>query len=249
MPADNRAFPYLFKNDFRLHSRRLLRRVWVWVYIGVIAVGLLVATAVWGGDKGFKPEYLLFACLGFPYMAFGIAFSMVKREFSNGTYGWWLTLPYSRAKLMLSKFAASAVQALIILALYFVCLVLLEALNIALNGLGWGDLGAFCAAESQYALIVIAISPFMMALGLLAASVSRSKMKVFLPLIWILFGLSGNLFNWFNGYRTDDGDAVSIHLLSGTFAFWFWLIVPAAWLLAAIVFGAAVKVVKKHMIL
>ncbi|WP_027092344.1 ABC transporter permease [Cohnella thermotolerans] len=249
MPQGKGVFPYLFKHDFCIHTRRMLYRRWGLVYAAAIMVLLMAAFAIWGGEDQFKPDYLLYACFAFPFVVFGVSFGMLKREWSNGTSDWWLTLPYSRTKLLLSKLAASAAQSFLLLFIYFAALMLLELYNLAINGGDMGAFGTFVSLEAQYLFVVFVTSPFMLSLGLLAGVVGRSKWRPLLPLVWILFGLLGNVFNWLNVSNGDDGKIKSVMLFDGSASFWVWAIIPVAWLLAALLFAGAVNVCKKQLVL
>lgn len=249
MPSDKGAFPYLFKNDFRLQFRRWLTRKWTWGYFGAFALLLLAAMTIWGGRSEFKPEYLLYVCFAFPFIFFGISFGMVKREWSGSTFGWWLTLPYSRSKLLFAKFAASAVQALAVLIVYFGSMLLLELYNLLIHGFDSGVLQTFVKLEGEYLVVVLLVSPFMLALGLFFALIARSRLRPLAPLCWILFGTMGNVFNWLNVSTSDDGAVKSIILFDGSAQGWIWMIFPGVWLLAALLFAASVGVAKKQLVL
>jgi len=249
MPNENNVFAYLFKNDFRMNTRRMITRGWMWGYFAAIAVVLVVVTAVWGGENRFNPRYLLYICFGFPFIAFGISFSILKREWSNGTVGWWLTLPYSRSKLLLAKLAAAAAQAFVLFLIYFFGVLLLELFNVLLHGNAWNEVGEFLTVEGEYLFIVLVISPFMLALGQLAATVARTKLRPLLPLVWIVFAFAGNGFGWLNVNAGDDGRIESIAVFGESAAAWLWLLIPASWLIASILFAGAVRLTRKHLIL
>ncbi|RUS47996.1 ABC transporter permease subunit [Cohnella sp. AR92] len=241
-------FSFLLRHELRLVTRRWTLRSWYWMYLAGLTILALVALTIWGGTDQFKSDYLLFACFAFPFFFCMIAFRALKREWSDGTLGWWLTLPYSRSKLLLAKFAASLAQSLAIAVLFFVALAVFEAYDVLLHGLSIDLLRRFVTQESEYFLLLLISSPFMLALGLMMAAMGKSKLKMLKPLVWIAFGLLGNLFNWVNGAVGSQTDG-SLNLFDGHSAAWVWLSLPVAWIFAGLIFAGAVGICKKHLVL
>ncbi|MBB6731644.1 ABC transporter permease [Cohnella zeiphila] len=244
------TFNALYRHEFHMEFRRWLSRKGVWMYVGALVVLALAALTIWGGRGDFKPEYMLYATYAFPYLVFGISYRLVKREWSNGTYGWWLTLPFSRSKLMLAKYAASLAQAGLTLLVYFAAIVLLALYNAALHGTTAEGVRSFGAVAAQYLLVVAAIAPFMLSLGLLAGVLVRSRLKGISPLVWISFGVLGNALNWLNIARSADSNGdYEMSLFSSHSALAFWISFPVIWLLAALMLAGSVQICKKFMTL
>ncbi|THF75121.1 ABC transporter permease [Cohnella fermenti] len=241
-------FAYLVRHELKLETRRLARGGWFWIYAAVIAVVILAALAIWGGEDALKPDYLLFACFAFPYFFCMLAYRMIKREWSDGTVGWWLSLPYSRLRLLSAKLVASFAQSMAISVLFFAAVAVLELYYAAVNGVGFAAFGRLLEQEGEYLLLLIVYSPMLLALGLLLGLLHKSSLKPLMPLFWILFGLSGNVFN-FLGASAEIAEGRSWGLFDGTAPAWAWLAIPAFWLVGAALFSGAVNICKKHLIL
>ncbi|MGG1313888.1 ABC transporter permease [Cohnella laeviribosi] len=239
---------HLFKHEFRMDIRRMYARTWFWAYAAVILAVLLVALGVWGGRSGFNPQYLIYFMYAFPFFMIGVGHRALNREWSDQTYGWWLTLPYSRFRLLLAKFAASLVQGMILGVIAFGVLLVLVLYTSLLHGKGLGEVADFVQIELQYMLVTAAAVPFMTALGMAAAIIWRSKAKGLLPLIWIVFGTLGNIFNWINLYTRPEKSESTVLLFQHGIPPEVWAVLAGMWLLAGGLFAVAVYICKKHLI-
>jgi len=245
---NNGQFAFLIRHELKLESCRRFARSWYWIYIASVAVVLFVAVAIWGEAEGFKSEYLLLFSFGLPFVFCMIAFQKLKREWTGNTLGWWLALPYPRSRLLLAKLAASFGLAVGISVLFFAGVAIVETFNLLVHGLGFGDFGRFVKLELHFLLILVVVSPLMQALGLLIAAVSKSSLRPLTPLLWITFGLFGNVLNYLNGPADIEyGEAWG--LFGGSVTGWIWLAVPAVWVVAALLFAGAVNVCKKYLVL
>jgi ABC-2 type transport system permease protein len=238
------AFRYLLRHEFRLELRKFFQKKWMGRYGGVILLLLAAALTVWGDRGGFRTEYLLFLTYMLPYLTFMISFRMLLREWKIGTVGWWITLPYSRTKLLTAKFAAAGLQTLMIYVLFFVGMSLLALYSAAIHGLGTAPLRGLFAGEAIFAAILLGLAPFMLALGLLTAAIAHSRWVALTPLLWILFGLSGNVLTWLAGITlSDQPDAWVSAVLPG----WILAAIPAVWALAALVLAGTIRIVSRHL--
>lgn len=246
MAGNPGAFAFLVKNDIAVQTSRWIGRKWFWLYSAVFAVLLLAVVTIWGGHEQFKPSYLLYLFFGFPYVFFGVAFGALKREWSGGTDGWWLTLPYSRTKLIGAKFMASGAAALALVVIYFVGILLLELYNQLIHGYDPAALHTFAKLEAEYLLLVVIAAPIMLSFGMFTVMVGRTPFRFLLPLVWVLFGTMGNSFAWLSS-GSDDGEVQEVLLFDNTASHWLWLIVPAVYAVAALLFWANVGIVKREL--
>jgi ABC-2 type transport system permease protein len=238
------AFRYLLRHEFRLELRKFFRKKWIGRYGVIIILLLAAALTVWGERGGFRTQYLLFLAFMLPYLTFMISFRVLIREWKNGTIGWWITLPYSRSGLLLAKFCAAALHTLIVYALFFGGLTLLALYSAAVHGLGAAPLRGWFNGEAIIAAVLLGLAPLLLALGLLTASVAYSRWVALTPLLWILFGLSGNTLNWAAGIvLSDQPDAWADAVLPG----WIWAAIPAAWVLAGLILLGAIHIVSRQV--
>lgn len=189
------TFLFLVKDEFRRRNSAKHSNKWWMFYVAAgILIGLIFA-AVFADN--LDPYGVMFMSFGFPYITFIIAFSIVIREWKNGTAGWWLTLPYPRRSLILSKYAASICTAVIMHVIFWVGAQLFVAYALILQGnFDFHSLAAFMKTSAIWYGVIMMVIPFMTAFGTLTGVVSRSRLKPLTPMLWIIYGLSGNSLFW-----------------------------------------------------
>ncbi|MCD9021418.1 ABC transporter permease [Cohnella silvisoli] len=241
------SFRYLIKHELAMGISRFYKKIWIWVYVAIILILAGTALTIWGGNDKFNPTYILFSTYMFPFLVFGISVKTLKREWEKGTYGWWLTLPYSRFRLLAAKAVSALIQVIAGYSLFFITVLLLGIYSFIIHGEGLSPIRELFATELQYAGILIGVSPFMLALGLLATVVRRSVMKPLTPMIWIAFGLFGNIFSWVSSFNSLSESGNSNGLISGSLPDWIWLCIIPVWMIAALLFAATVHVCNKYL--
>lgn len=192
---DFRTFLFLMKDEFRRRGSGKSGNKWWMFYVAAgILIGLIFA-AVFADN--LDPYSIMFMSFGFPYITFVIAYSIVIREWKNGTFGWWLTLPYPRRSLILSKYAASICTAVIMHVIFWVGTQLFVAYALILKGnFDFYSLTAFMKTSAIWYGVIMMVIPFMAAFGTLTGVVSRSRLKPLTPMLWMLYGISGNSMFW-----------------------------------------------------
>lgn len=189
------TFLFLMKDEFRRrNSTKHSNKWWMFYAAAGILIGLIFA-AVFANN--LDPYGVMFMSFGFPYITFIIAYSIVIREWKNDTFGWWLTLPYPRRTLILSKYAASICTAVIMHAIFWVGTQLFVAYALLLKGnFSFSSLANFMQTSAIWYGVIMMVIPFMTAFGTLTGVVSRSRLKPLTPLLWMLYGISGNSMFW-----------------------------------------------------
>ncbi len=97
-----------------------------WVISFVVGLLIAISFLTYIALQGIlDPQYLWTFSIGFPFVAFGMTYNVVNREWEGGTIDWWLTLPFSPTKLITAKFWAGLLQTgIIYLITFLVCIIL-----------------------------------------------------------------------------------------------------------------------------
>lgn len=242
------TFLFLVKDEFRRRNSAKHSNKWWMFYVAAgILIGLIFA-AVFADN--LDPYSIMFMSFGFPYITFIIAFGIVIREWKNGTAGWWLTLPYPRRSLILSKYAASICTAVIMHIIFWVGAQLFVAYALILKGnFDFHSLAAFMQTSAIWYGVIMMVIPFMTAFGTLTGVVSRSRLKPLTPMLWIIYGFSGNSLFWILesphlnklqlAQNSNEMFTVQYHD--------FWLIALGIILLSGILISAATVLMNKQV--
>ncbi|MFB9277800.1 ABC transporter permease [Cohnella cellulosilytica] len=241
------TFFFLVKHELASKGGKLRLGKWLWIYGGLLLLLAGAAVAIWGRQADYDPSYFMFTAYIFPFMAFGLAVESLKREWSGGTIGWWLSLPHSRARLLGAKAAAVWIRFAGYVLIYFAVVLLLDAYSVAMFGDRITSIKGMLVLEAQLFGILLGISPAMLALGLLLVSVRRSGLKPLLPLLWLLMGIGGNLLGWMTGGGQLTMGGADDDLFALVYPSWIWLSMIPIWAVAALLFAGAVKVCDKHL--
>ncbi len=241
------TFFFLVKHELAARGSKLRLGKWLWIYGGLLLLLAAVAVAIWGNNADYDPSYFMFTAYVFPFMIFGFAVEALKREWAEGTIGWWLSLPHSRVQLLGAKAIAAWIRFTSYVLLYFAVVLLLDVYSVAMYGDRVTSVKGMLVLEAQLFGILVGISPVMLAIGLLFVAVRRSGLKPLLPLLWLLMGIGGNVFGWMTGggqltvYGSDENLGPLVYPI------WIWLWLIPIWAIAAILFAATIKVCDKHL--
>lgn len=238
------AFRYLLWHEFRLELRKFFQKKRTPLYGGIVLLLIAAALTVWGKSAGFRSVYVLYLAYMLPYLTFVISFRMLLREWKGGTIGWWITLPYSRSRLLFAKFAAACLHTLLVYVLFFAAVTLLVLYGAAIHGDETGTLREMLAGEAFFSIALVGLAPLMLTLGLLMAAVAHSRWALATPLLWIVFGLTGNSLTWITGeVLPDQPDAWANAVLPG----WLWASIPFAWAAAGLLLLGTIRIVSRHL--
>lgn len=184
------VFWQLVKHDLKKRKRRNGRipRQWWLIYLASIVFIVMVAITYGSLHGNMEITYTWYFAFGLPFATFGISIGWTVREWKNGTVGWWLSLSFSRRKLVASKFCAGLIRGLLILVIIFVAIALLALYTMLLNtNFIFVHYMDFLWTGLKWFSLLIAINPFMAALGVLYAVLSESRAKPILPLFWVFW--------------------------------------------------------------
>ncbi|MGG0811482.1 ABC transporter permease subunit [Paenibacillus alvei] len=248
---DLRAMFFLAKDELkrRSHKAKSNNNKWALVYwaIGIILLFVFITM----NAKHFEPNSILIITIGFPYMTFVLGYGLVKREWKNGTIGWWLTLPYSRSTLILSKWFVSSFMSFTFYVMAWLAMQLFVIYALLVKGtLSLAMYGVFLEESMIWYGIIMLTIPVMSAFGILTSIVSRSSLKPLTPILWIVYGLTGN--SIFLLTRLDraqvSGDNVTFNILSVLSADQIGIIAAVFLIFTILFISAASALMKKELI-
>ncbi|WP_438444527.1 ABC-2 transporter permease [Gorillibacterium sp. sgz5001074] len=170
--------------SWRKANRGRLSRSWRLAYCFLVFAVFLGAASYFAYTDDLRLQGLWFAGTGFPYMIFFLGHGMMKREWENDTYGWWLTLPYSRQTLVSAKWAAGWLRAARISLIVFAAgslyagavvlvlphYVLADWLDFVLTGINW-------------LILLLGYAPLLLSLGQLTNVVFWTAWKPLGPVL------------------------------------------------------------------
>lgn len=241
------TFLFLLKDEFhRRNAAKYSNKWWMFYVAAGILIGLIFA-AIFADH--LDPYGIIFMTFGFPYITFVIAFGIIIREWKNDTAGWWLTLPYPRRSLILSKYAASICTAVVMHAIFWVITQLFVAYALLIKGkFDFYSLFTFMQTSAVWYGVLLMVIPFMTAFGTLTGVISHSRLKPLSPLMWIIYGFSGNSMFWF--LKSPDLTRLRLGNLDEMFTVYFhdfWLIALGIILLSGILISAATVLMNKQV--
>lgn len=250
---NSNAFTYLIKHEFKIRNRNCRNRKWVGIYglaiaaIIAIAYGFLHATII------FQPTTLLFFIFIIPYASFMRTLITVSKEWKDGTYGWWLTLPYSRGTLLRAKYFACGLWMVILGLIALAVTVVVGICTLWIQGnLEADEVLKFLQSVGIAYLFIYATVPFMLGFGIFGSIVRHSSWKPAMPLIWVCYGLSGNVLGWVPALmKGEDFNFTNLYQMTGDGVTWMWFVVTLAGscILGALMVWIASNIMKKQLTL
>ncbi|MDQ0188965.1 hypothetical protein JI721_02210 [Alicyclobacillus cycloheptanicus] len=233
------AFWTLVKHDLKVRGGRRGRIPGKWrvAYAAAILV-VLLALATWKGhliQMDFTDVW--YFTFGLPFMVFGMSIGRVTSEWKNATVGWWLTIPMSRWRLMLSKCVSSILFAVLIFACVYGAIAILGLYTMYLNGsFSTPYVRSFLLAGLRWNALLLCACPFIAAFGLLFGVILQSVVRQAMPLIWIAFGGMWWLVSAHLGFIHIDGSTPPglVHVSTVRV-----LSILGSWILACLMVGLA----------
>jgi hypothetical protein len=179
---------------FRESGKRGMSRQWRMIYTIFFAAVALILTTYFSRSFHLELKYIWNVCWGIPWIVFGISIGKIKREWGNGTVDWWLSLPYSRWKLIAAKFMAMLIRGTGIALLIFVLIILFGAYaTLISSNLSFHDFLTFIRSGWLPMLLDLAAFPLMSSLGLTLGVLHQSIWRPAGILFWICWGILWSL--------------------------------------------------------
>lgn len=219
MTTQNHFFA-LVKQDMKLRKQRRLEssKQWGWFYGAVILIGIIAITTAEAkaGHIQLDTHIWLFS-FALPFTAFGNSIGLTKREWKNNTCGWWLSLPFSRQRLVTSKFVAALIRSVLIFAILYCVVSILAMYTMVLTHSFDASVAAnFLLAGLKWEALFVLICPFTSACGILYAILGESRLRPAIPLFWLIWaGLWWLSFSRFGHYMALKamGSAGGLHMM------------------------------------
>lgn len=236
------AFMYLLKQETKWNRNATKKNRWSMIYVLLGVMIGVISYSIALKKNYFDPQYLWYFTFAYPFIIFGTSFAVIAKEWKNRMYGWWLSLPYSRDKLLLAKFIANWLQVLQILLFTLVTLFLTtiygsfisDTINLnmvfqySLDGILW-----FC--------ILILFYPMIATLSYLTFLSSHTRFKVITPLLWVTLILIVNSCFWI---ALDKDEEWSIHFSNTIVVYIF-----VSWFIAWGIFKLCTRWLEKELVL
>lgn len=190
------------------------------IYLAILALVAVGAATYFAIHGQLKLNQLWGVAVAFPYMLVVMGVLMLKREWENGTFGWWLTLPYSRMCLVGAKFFAAWLRTVAVSCCVYVLISLFAGIiALLVNGYSSEDVWMTMLTGLPLLAIVIGVSPFILSLSLLLATIHYTTLRPISPILWIV--IIGGLSTFYNGFQTFiPNDHLAHRLFSGQHGIW-----------------------------
>lgn len=248
-----REFWALVGNSLKLKKKESFKStLWFKLYVALLIIAAVVGFSILIYRGQVAPVTLLIVIPYLTMINFALAASTIRQEWRGQTVAWWLTLPHSRLKLLLAKLVANFIRFIKILGLSIAVLIILAVVGLVLNPAVWTIptlSGIAITAVKLYALTII-VSPAAITLGMFLAVILHSRLKPFVPIIWILAGFtfsSASVFISKFFVLAIENAAISpvpeLPLTTLTFLI-YGVIVPMA--MSAIFLGASTYILAEH---
>ncbi|GGE56871.1 hypothetical protein GCM10011391_39730 [Pullulanibacillus camelliae] len=197
--------------DRSKEKKRQFKRGWKIGYALVMLLLFFIGTTLLIKTTDFRLSNTWYFTFGLPYMVFFIGFGHAKREWSNDTLGWWLSLPYSRLALIGAKYVANLIQCLMILAAIlvvgFIYVVYIAAITSSFN---WPMIGQFMILGCNWMLLIALACPILIGLGQFLAISQYTNLRVITPILWFCFMGLGSMVYWSGGFFESKGNNIYI---------------------------------------
>jgi ABC-2 type transport system permease protein len=178
------------KGSWRRQSRPHLSGRWLSLYFLLLLFGVLGTMGYYAFHQQLQLQNLWFIWFGIPYMLVAFGASILKREWDNDTFGWWLTLPYPRLWLVSAKWIAAWLRVMAVLAGIFVLLSIYALiLSLSLSPYMLAEVGDFMLTGLYWFFLITGFSPFILAVSLLIGSVQFCSLRPLSPILWAGFAI------------------------------------------------------------
>src|SRR5699024_10019067 len=119
------------------------------------------------------------------FITYGISIGSITNEWKNDTVGWWLTLPFPRIKLIVSKSCAAYLKGILFQLIIFLALALLALYTMILSDhFEISQYLSFLHSGINWFILIICINPFMAMMGVFYGVTKMTHHRYILPLFW-----------------------------------------------------------------
>ncbi|MDR0269207.1 ABC transporter permease [Paenibacillus sp.] len=241
------------KGSWRRQSRSHITKGWWMVYSLLVLISLVGTATYFAINNSLQLDSIWFVTMGFPYMVFFLGLNAVKREWENDTYGWWLTMPYPRKLLISTKWLVVWLKIWVgIVFAFVIASVYVLILSLTLPYYSLDSVVSFMIAGVNWLSLVAGLSPLIIALGILTATVQKSILRPISPVLWIVFMTGFSLIyqtsdRIFPGYM--DGSETTLNISHAWFPFSWELpvIMGLSWILTYVVLRFAAHLLEKKL--
>lgn len=228
---------------------------WGFLYMALailIGFGLFTYAVIQGY---IQPMYFWYFLFAIPFSALGLSHNVIYREWKDNTFSWWLTLPYSRMKLISAKFVACLLQMVIISAGVYLLIALLGLYAMLWQGMTFSSALTFLGWGMIWWLFSASALPFVVAFGMLSATIVYTQLKSLLPFLWVLFWLVWGGIIWISSIQEGEGNLfafIAETAETGTSVYFpidvFWLAtIVVSWLLTYLFIWWKSRILERHL--
>lgn len=198
---------FMVRGSWRKLNRVRLSRSWCVAYFLIVGAAVVIVTTYLAARNDLELSSFWYMTLAFPYWIFFLGYGAIKREWSNDTYGWWLTLPIPRFRLIAAKWLGNCLKVWIaMIAIYVAFSAYALILTSVIDHYTYDMAVSFMITGINWLTVVAGLTPFIIAAGMLTISVMYSTAKPLTPLLWILFmGGFSTVYSNMNEYLLPEG--------------------------------------------
>jgi ABC-2 type transport system permease protein len=177
---------------FKWRGSKHIKKIAIGCFVLLLAGGVLLWKALYGEPIVDKLINLSPVFHAFGFVAFALSLASINREWKEGTFYWWMSLPYSRWSMLWAKLVGVMLTFLRILLYFYIVVKVLVALV-----LYYGDAGHFTAlfkhslmVDGKALLQVISFAFTLSAIGFFISCLEFSRFRPYAFVGWIVYGLS-----------------------------------------------------------
>jgi ABC-2 type transport system permease protein len=176
------------KGNWKKQNRTRIPRGWWWAYFLCILVAMIGTATYFALRNDLQVNAIWTITLGFPYIVFFLGFGSIKNEWGNETYGWWLTLPESRMRLIAAKWLGSWLKVwAAILMLFVIASIYVMILSFTIPYYSFETAREFMATGIQWLSLIVTLSPLIIAAGILMGILQHTVIRPLAPILWVVF--------------------------------------------------------------
>lgn len=202
----------LVKHEARWRMGRRKRNTffhrWDWlIYIVLLILVGIVSITFLASSRVIDPQKMYYLFTMYPIVLFILAFGQFSNEWRKQTFGWWLSLPYSRQVLMNAKFVAVLWKGFVILIGLLIATILifyyLLFIDVRMQPI---EPSLFLLSGCKWFVFLLCSNPLVISVGLLFSVLWHSIYRTATLIVWVLFWLLytilsfNNLWDHFNRF-------------------------------------------------